>query len=122
MSLQPITLDIERSIVTEDDGGGEAVSPNIIYAGLNGTVSFPDLDAVTREETGAGPSSGPGTFTRSDRVVFIDPWDGTIQIEVSDVVKPNPTVNWLPAGMKVIAVREYPDDDGQVQLDVEDVN
>jgi hypothetical protein len=123
MSFTPVTIDIRRPTVTEDAGGGEARTYSTVYGGLAMTAHFPDKDSLYREETGAGASSGPGTLTRSDRVLFMDPWDGSQSVRVDDLAVPNPVVAWLPASMRVVGVRPYEDGAmGELQLDVEDVN
>lgn len=122
MSFNPITVNIERPVVTEDAGGGETRTYSTVYSALSMTAHYPSLNAVAREEVGAGPSSGPGTMTRSDRVLFLDPWTGAQVVRVDDVAVPSPSVAWLPARMRVVAVRPYEDGAlGELQLDVEDV-
>lgn len=122
MSLNPLTVDILSDAVTEDDGGGEAVTPATIHSGLSVTISYPDKSSVNRFETAGGNTQGPGPLTKSERVVFIDPWDGTVLIERNDRVVPNPAVSWLPSELNVVAVRPYEDGSaGELQLDVEDV-
>lgn len=122
MSFTPVTIDIKRIEPVQDDGGGETAPETTVYSGLSMTAHFPDKDSVTREEIGAGASSGPGAMTRADRVLFLDPWDGTQVVSVNDLAVPNPAVAWLPARMKVVAVRPYEDGAfGELQLDVEDV-
>lgn len=122
MSFTAITVNIERPVITQDAGGGETRTYSTVYSGLSMTVHFPDKDSLTREETGSGASSGPGTLTRSDRVLFLDPWAGTQVIRVDDVVVPSPAVAWLPARLRVVGVRPYEDGAfGELQLDVEDV-
>lgn len=121
MSLEFITFDVWRTVNQSDSGGGEIDIPNVLYAGLRGAFTYVDLSSVLREESGAGAASGPGTLTRSNRVVFLEPWDGSVQVHVDDYVKPNPSVVWLPESMRVVGVRGYPDDAGELQLDVEDV-
>lgn len=122
MSFTAVTIDIKRPSVTEDAGGGETRTLTTVYSGLSMTAHYPDKDSVMREETGAGAASGPGTLTRSDRVLFLDPWDGTQVVRVDDLAIPNPAVAWLPASMRVVAVRAYEDGAfGELQLDVEDV-
>ena len=87
------------------------------------TAHFPDKDSVAREEIGSGPASGPGTMTRSDRVLFLDPWDGSQLVRVDDLAVPNPAVAWLPASMRVVGVRPYEDGpNGELQLDCEDIS
>jgi hypothetical protein len=120
MSFTPVTFSIERTVDTEDAGGGETPVPFTVYPALVMTAHYPDMDAVNREETGAGPASGPGTLTRSDRVLFLDPWSGTEAIRVDDVAVSN--VAWLPNRLRVVAVRPYEDGAfGELQLDCEDV-
>lgn len=130
MSLNPITVDVVRDEVTEDEGGGEDTAPVPVLTGLTVTISYPDKSALMRYERGAGPTSGPGPLTRSDRVVFYEPWDGSVLIDgdtdiqqMTDArIVPNPPVSWLPAAMNVVGVRGYEDGSrGQLQLDVEDV-
>lgn len=121
MSFTPITVSIERPVVTEDAGGGETRTYTTVYSGLSMTAHFQDKDSVYREETGNGASSGPGTLTRTDRVLMLDPWVGTEVVLVDDVVVSS--VAWLPARMRVVAVRPYEDGAfGELQLDVEDVS
>jgi hypothetical protein len=123
MSFTAITVNIERPVVTEDAGGGETRAYSTVYSGLAMTAHYPDKEAVMREETGAGPSSGPGVMTRSDRVLFLDPWSGAQTILVDDVAVPAPAVAWLPARMRVVGVRPYEDGSfGELQLDCEDVS
>jgi hypothetical protein len=123
MSFTPITVNIERPVVTEDAGGGETRTYSTVYSGLPMTAHYPSKDALAREETGAGPSSGPGVMTRSDRVLFLDPWSGAQAIQVDDVAVPTPAVAWLPARLRVVGVRPYEDGAfGELQLDVEDVS
>ena len=123
MSLVVSTVDVWRFQTVSDAGGGENVVPGMVYGGLECTIGFPDRDSVSREETGAGARSGPGPLTRADRVVFIDPWDGvSVTILVSDEIRPNPIVGWLPEALQVVGVRPYYDGAaGELQLDVEDV-
>ncbi len=122
MSFTPVTIDIKRSTTVEDEGGGETAPETTVYSGLSMTAHFPDKDSLYREETGSGAASGPGTLTRSDRVLFLDPWDGTQVIRVNDIAVPNPAVSSLPARMRVVGVRPYEDGSlGELQLDVEDV-
>lgn len=124
MSFTPVTIDIKRTVPTEDAGGGEIAGvPGTVYSGLVFTAHYPDRDAVAREETGAGASSGPGVLTRSDRVLFLDPWDGAQVVRVDDLAVPNPAVAWLPSQMRVVGVRAYADEvAGELQLDVEDIS
>lgn len=112
MSLEPITVDIQRDVITADAFGGETAVSSTVYSGLSVTIGYPSKNAVQRFEP------QPGAQTKSDRVVFLDDWDGTVALLVNDRVVPNPAIATLPASFNVIAVRPY---DGQVQWDVEDV-
>lgn len=122
MSLNTITCDIKRDTVTADDGGGETAVAATIHALVEMTISYPNKSAVNRHELAGSPGSGPGPLTRSDRVAFIEPWDTSLTVLVNDEVVPNPTLDYLPASMKVVAVRPYEDGaEGELQLDLEDV-
>jgi hypothetical protein len=122
MSLVAQTIDIWRSQTQSDAWGGETEIPALLFSGIETTISFPDKDPLATHDTGGGTQQGPGPLTRADRVVFIDPWDGSWNVLVADHVKPNPPVDWLPAQMNVIGVRPYYDGSaGELQLDVEDV-
>lgn len=124
MSFEPVTVNIQRKTVTEDAGGGETYVLNNVYTNLTVTVHYPNKDSVDRHERADTRTAvGAGTFTRSDRVVFLEPWDGSVQVQVNDLVKPVPSVSWLPISMGVVAVRPYYDGPiGELQLDVEDVS
>ncbi len=125
MSLVLITVNVERKTVTEDAGGGESFATSTVYNGLTVTIGYPDKSAVMRDEipTTHRTDVGPGNFTRSDRVLFLDPWDGTVMAQVNDVIRPQPPITWLPVTMNVVAVRPYYDEGGggELQLDLEDV-
>lgn len=124
MSLDTLTVDIQRDTATVTSYGGESYTSVTIYSGLAVTINYPNLNAVSRHETPSGNILGAGPRTKSDRVVFLDPWDGSVFIRVNDRVVPNPTRNELPSAFKVVAVRPYYDDGGagELQLDVEDVD
>ncbi len=116
MSMEPITVDVERDTWTRDASGGRTAVSATVYSGLSVTISRPDKSSDTRFE------STPGVQTKVDRVVFLEPWDGSVLIEVNDRIVPNPAISYLPAHFNVLFPRPYPDDGGQLQLDVEDVN
>src|SRR5690349_13677227 len=122
MSLVPLTVNIERRTPIEDAGGGETFTTATVYTGLTVTIGYPDKSAVNRDEipTTHRTDVGPGNFTRSDRVLFLDPWDGTVGVQVNDVVRPQPPIVWLPVTMNVVAVRPYYEQGGagELQLDL----
>ena len=119
MSLVPFTADIKRDTMTATAGGGETAVSSTVYSGLNVTANFPDKNSVSRRESARGQNQGPGPLTRSDRVIVLDPWDGTVVIRVNDRVVPNPAKAELPTAWKVVGVRPY---EGELQLDCEDVS
>ncbi len=126
MSLNAVSVNITRPTVTEDDGGGETTVYNTVYSGLSVTIGYPDKSAVERYETSGSRdfgTLGPGSLTRSDRVVFLDPWDGSVDIRVADRVVLVTPQTAMPAFMDVVAVRPYEDGpNGELQLDVDDVS
>lgn len=118
MSLEPFTVDIVRDTATETAGGGETQVTSTVYTGLSVTVNYPSPRDVTRVE-GGRQTAGPGPLTRSQRVMILDPWDGTKLIRVNDRAVPNPTKAELPTAFKVVGVRPYED---LLELDVEDIS
>src|SRR5512138_2643853 len=123
MSLLSVTVDIQRDTATATAGGGETLTTATPYTSLSCTIGYPDKSSVYRNETSGRGTMGPGTRTRSDRVAYFDPWDGTTPtISINDRVVPNPAKAWLPTSMKVVAVRPYFDyASGELQLDLEDL-
>lgn len=103
MTLETVTVNIERDTETDDGYGGvTAVSANV-YAGLKATINFPTGESNRRAESGAQGAVGPGVVTRYTVVVKFEPYPTGKTFRVNDRV-------YVPATgerYKVVAVRPY---------------
>lgn len=125
MSLELITIDVQRATVSPDDYGGEALTWAAVYSGKQVTIGFYSPRGVDRFELVKDTRSaeGPGSRNSNKRVMYLEPWDTSVVVYLNDRIVPNPALTYLPAAFNVVGVRPYYEPSGgELQLDIEDIS